>query len=101
LVTLIILIEVLIILIFSTLDILLFYFLFETVLVPLFLMIGFFGSRARKIKAAFYLLIYTLIGSVPLFIGILFIIFKTGETNLFLIKPLLLTNFSYIELKVL
>ena len=101
LVTLIILIEVLIILIFSTLDILLFYFLFETVLVPLFLMIGFFGSRARKIKAAFYLLIYTLVGSVPLFIGILFIIFKTGETNLFLIKPLLLTNFSYIELKVL
>jgi len=101
LVTLIILIQVIIICIFSTLDILLFYFLFETVLVPLFLMIGFFGSRARKIKAAFYLLIYTFIGSVPFFLGILFIIFKTGETNLFLIKPLLLTNFSYTELKIL
>jgi NADH:ubiquinone oxidoreductase subunit 4 (subunit M) len=64
-------------------------------------MVGFFGSRARKIKAAFYLLIYTLVGSIPLFIAILYIIFKTGETNLFLIKPLLLTNFSYGELKIL
>jgi len=100
-VTLIIIIQGLLILIFSTLDILLFYFLFETVLVPLFLMVGFFGSRARKIKAAFYLLIYTLVGSIPFFIGILYIIFKTGETNLFLIKPLLLANFSYTELKVL
>ena len=99
--TLIIIIQGLLILIFSTLDILLFYFLFETVLVPLFLMVGFFGSRARKIKAAFYLLIYTLVGSIPFFIGILYIIFKTGETNLFLIKPLLLANFSYTELKVL
>ena len=100
-VTLIVLIQGLLILIFSTLDILLFYFLFETVLVPLFLMVGFFGSRARKIKAAFYLLIYTLVGSIPFFIAILYIIFKTGETNLFLLKPLLLANFSYTELKVL
>ena len=47
--TLIILIGV-----FTTSDLLLFYILFESSLIPLFLLIGIWGSREEKVKAAFY-----------------------------------------------
>ena len=47
--TLIILIGV-----FTTSDLLLFYILFESSLIPLFLLIGIWGSREEKVRAAFY-----------------------------------------------
>ena len=39
---------------FCVLDLLLFYVFFESVLIPMFLIIGIWGSRERKIKAAYY-----------------------------------------------
>ena len=38
---------------FSVLDVLLFYIFFESVLIPMFCIIGIWGSRERKIRAAF------------------------------------------------
>ena len=50
--------------VFCMLDLLLFYVFFESVLLPMFLIIGVWGSRERKIRAAYQFFLYTLVGSV-------------------------------------
>ncbi|KAI3666393.1 hypothetical protein L1987_89097 [Smallanthus sonchifolius] len=49
------------------------------------------GSRQRKIKAAYQLFLYTLLGSVFMLLAILLILFQTGTTDL---QILLTTEFS-------
>ena len=62
--------------VFCILDLLLFYVFFESVLIPMFLIIGVWGSRERKIRAAYQFFLYTLIGSVLMLLAILFIYFQ-------------------------
>jgi len=46
--------------VFCVLDVLMFYIFFESILIPMFLVIGIWGSRERKIWASYYFfLIYT------------------------------------------
>ena len=73
--------EVFLLLIFSVLDLVLFYIFFESVLIPMFLIIGIWGSRERRIKASYFFFIYTLLGSLVMLLGILLILFETGTTN--------------------
>lgn len=47
----------------------------------MFLIIGIWGSRERKIKASYFFFIYTLLGSLVMLLGILIILFETGTTN--------------------
>nr|BAR91061.1 NADH dehydrogenase subunit 4 [Hydra vulgaris] len=72
---------ILLIAVFSILDILWFYILFESILIPVFIMIGIWGYREEKIKAAFYFFFYTLIGSLLMLISIFKIYSLTGTTN--------------------
>jgi NADH-quinone oxidoreductase subunit M len=58
---------------FCVLDLLFFYIFFESVLIPMFLIIGIWGSRDRKILAAYYFFLYTLLGSVLMLLSILYI----------------------------
>nr|YP_009446427.1 NADH dehydrogenase subunit 4 [Ancoracysta twista]ATY40915.1 NADH dehydrogenase subunit 4 [Ancoracysta twista] len=74
--------ESLMISIFCVLDLLLFYIFFESVLIPMFLIIGVWGSRERKIRAAYFLFLYTLLGSLFMLLAILAIYFETGTTDL-------------------
>jgi len=67
--------------VFTTMDIIIFYVLFEGILIPMFLIIGIWGSREEKIKAAFYFFFYTLIGSLLMLLGIFKIYTLTGTTN--------------------
>ena len=53
------LLETLLLGVFLVLDILLFYIFFESILPPLFLLIGLFGS-SNKVRASFYIFLYTL-----------------------------------------
>lgn len=50
-------------LVFMVLDILLFYITFESVQIPMYLIITIYGSRNRKIMASYQLFIYTQLGS--------------------------------------
>ena len=75
-ITLIILIGV-----FTTSDLLLFYILFESSLIPLFLLIGIWGSREEKVRAAFYFFFYTLIGSLLMLMSIFKLYSLLGSTN--------------------
>jgi len=77
--------------VFCMLDLLLFYVFFESVLIPMFIIIGVWGSRQRKIQAAYQFFLYTLLGSVFMLLAILFIFFQTGTTDL---QILLTTEFS-------
>ena len=89
--TLIILIGV-----FTTSDLLIFYILFESSLIPLFLLIGIWGSREEKVKAAFYFFFYTLIGSLLMLMSIFKLYSLLGSTNLILISNISLpSNYQF------
>jgi proton-translocating NADH-quinone oxidoreductase chain M len=77
--------------VFIMMDLLLFYAFFESVLIPMFVIVGIWGSRERKIRAAYQFFIYTLFGSVLMLLAILIIYFQTGTTDLL---ALLSTSFS-------
>jgi NADH-ubiquinone oxidoreductase chain 4 len=74
------LLESLLLLVFMSLDIMLFYIFFESILPPLFILIGLFGSD-NKISASYYLFLYTLWGSLFLLLSILSIYSNTGSTD--------------------
>lgn len=83
---------------FSVLDLLLFYIFFESVLIPMFLIIGVWGSRERKIKAAYFFFLYTLIGSVLMLLAIAYIYYQVGTTDY---ETLISFSFSTLEQKYL
>ena len=83
---------------FCILDLLLFYIFFESVLIPMFLIVGIWGSRERKILAAYYFFIYTLFGSVIMLLSIIYIYLQVGTTDY---ESLLTFSFSNIEQKFL
>ena len=60
---------------------LLFHIFFEAVLIPMYLIVGVWGSRERKIRAAYFFYIYTLLGSVLMLISILYIYSQVGTTD--------------------
>lgn len=74
--------EFLLIQVFCILDLFLFYVYFESVLIPMFLIVGIWGSRERRIRAAYQFFLYTLLGSLLMLVALLFIYFQTGSTDL-------------------
>jgi NADH-ubiquinone oxidoreductase chain 4 len=74
------------------LDILLYYVFFESILPPLFILIGLFGS-SDKVRASFYFFLYTLLGSLFLLLSILSMSSLMGPTNM---DALYKFNFNYI-----
>nr|AJF36660.1 NADH dehydrogenase subunit 4 [Gefionella okellyi] len=77
---------------FIAMDLLWFYINFEIVLIPMFLIIGIWGSRERKIYAAFQFFLYTLFGSLFMLIGIILIYYEYGTTNFIYLQYI---NISY------
>jgi len=73
--------EVLVIGVFTALDLILFYFFFEFGLVPMFLIIGIWGGK-RRIYAAFKFFLYTLLGSVLMLAAILAMIGISGTSSI-------------------
>ena len=90
-VIIILLLETLLLAVFLVLDILLFYVFFESILPPLFILIGLFGS-SNKVRASFYLFLYTLLGSLFLLLSILTMSSIMGTTDF---DALYKTNFSF------
>nr|YP_010134169.1 NADH dehydrogenase subunit 4 [Navicula veneta]QWM93659.1 NADH dehydrogenase subunit 4 [Navicula veneta] len=84
--------------VFCILDLLLFYIFFESVLIPMFLIVGVWGSRERKILASYYFFLYTLLGSVIMLLSILYIYYQVGTTDY---EMLLGFSFSELEQKFL
>jgi NADH-quinone oxidoreductase subunit M len=75
---------------FSALDFLLFYIFFEAVLIPMFLIIGIWGGK-RRVYASFKFFLYTLLGSVLMLLALIAMYFTAGTTS---IPTLLATDFA-------
>ena len=58
---------------FLSANLLFFYIFFEAVLIPMFLLIGVWGSRRRKIYASYLFFMYTLTGSLIMLLAICYI----------------------------
>lgn len=68
--------------IFCTFDLVFFYIFFESILIPMFLLIGVWGSRQRKIHAVYQFFFYTIFGSLLLLLSILFVYSYTQTTDI-------------------
>ena len=73
--------ETLVIGVFSSLDIVLFYVFFEAGLIPMFIIIGVWGGK-RRIYASFKFFLYTLLGSVLMLLAIMAMYWDAGSTNI-------------------
>jgi proton-translocating NADH-quinone oxidoreductase chain M len=86
-------IEFLLFNVFLVLDVFLFYIFFEAVLMPMFLIIGIWGSRIQKVKASFEFFYYTLLGSLLFLISIFTLATRYGSTNLFVLLSYDISNY--------
>jgi proton-translocating NADH-quinone oxidoreductase chain M len=80
-------VEALLIGAFVTYDFITFYALFESVLIPMFFLIGGKGSGVSifRIGAAYRLFLYTLAGSVLMLLGLIVLYLETGTLNWYLL----------------
>ncbi len=87
--------------VFTVIDICLFYIFFESILIPMFLIIGIWGSRERKVHAGYQFFLYTVIGSILMLLAIIYIYIKVGSTNLYVLLDNNNNTFEIIEKKLL
>ena len=73
--------------VFTSLDLVLFYLFFEGGLIPMFLIIGIWGGQ-RRVYASFKFFLYTLAGSLLMLLAIMTIYWEAGTTDI----PTLLTH---------
>jgi NADH-quinone oxidoreductase subunit M len=66
--------------VFTSLDMVLFYVFFEAGLIPMFLIIGIWGGK-RRIYASFKFFLYTLLGSVLMLLAIMAMGYAAGTTD--------------------
>ncbi len=83
---------------FCSIELFMFYIFFESVLIPMFLIIGVWGSRERKIKASYYFFFYTLLGSILMLLSIIYVQSQLGTTNY---EVLVTFSFSELEQKLI
>ena len=74
--------EILLINVFCAIDLMLFYIAFESILIPMYFLIGYWGSRERRMHAAFQFFLYTLGGSLLMLAALIFCQLNFGSTNL-------------------
>ncbi|MEM8842940.1 MAG: NADH-quinone oxidoreductase subunit M, partial [Pseudomonadota bacterium] len=73
------LLETMIIGVFTALDMILFYLFFEAGLIPMFLIIGIWGGPER-VYAAFKFFLYTLLGSLLMLVAMIYMYYDAGTT---------------------
>ena len=95
------LIEILLINFFLVTNLLLFYIYFEAILIPMFLIILIWGSRKRKIHASFLFFFFTLVGSLFMILGILWLYLYIGELNIQILQYIILSKEHQLILWIL
>nr|QLD22030.1 NADH dehydrogenase subunit 4 [Guerlinguetus aestuans] len=79
-----ILLQLFLIMTFSASELVLFYILFEATLIPTLIIITRWGNQTERLNAGLYFLFYTLIGSLPLLVVLIYIQKSTGSLNFIL-----------------
>ena len=65
--------------VFSSMDAILFYLFWEAMLIPMFLIIGIWGG-SNRVYAAIKFFLYTLVGSLLMLVAIIYLYFTSGQT---------------------
>nr|QOE76168.1 NADH dehydrogenase subunit 4 [Stenocephalemys albipes] len=73
--------QILLIMTFSATELIMFYILFEATLIPTLIIITRWGNQTERLNAGIYFLFYTLIGSIPLLIALIYIQNSIGTLN--------------------
>jgi NADH-quinone oxidoreductase subunit M len=76
--------------VFSALDGLLFYFFWEAMLIPMFLIIGVWGGP-RRVYATIKFFLYTFLGSIFMLVALIYMLLKTGDFSIAAFHELPLT----------
>jgi NADH-quinone oxidoreductase subunit M len=76
--------------VFSAMDALLFYFFWEAMLIPMFLIIGIWGGP-RRVYATIKFFLYTFLGSVFMLIAMIYMYLKAGDYSIASLQQLPLT----------
>nr|YP_009371257.1 NADH dehydrogenase subunit 4 [Sorex roboratus]ARR75378.1 NADH dehydrogenase subunit 4 [Sorex roboratus] len=80
-ISMLILLQIFLILTFSATELILFYILFEATLVPTLIIITRWGNQTERLNAGLYFLFYTLVGSLPLLVALIYIQNSSGTLN--------------------
>jgi NADH-quinone oxidoreductase subunit M len=76
--------------VFACLDSLLFYFFWEAMLIPMFVIIGIWGGP-RRVYATLKFFLYTFLGSVLMLVALIYLYLKTGDYSIASMQHLPLT----------
>ena len=79
--------------VFCTLDLMLFYVFFEAGLIPMFIIIGIWGG-ADRVYASFKFFLYTLLGSLFMLMAIIVMYLKAGTTDIVTLQEVIPTLFA-------
>nr|YP_002929434.1 NADH dehydrogenase subunit 4 [Eulemur macaco macaco]AAG25733.1 NADH dehydrogenase subunit 4 [Eulemur macaco macaco]AAN64724.1 NADH dehydrogenase subunit 4 [Eulemur macaco macaco]AAN64728.1 NADH dehydrogenase subunit 4 [Eulemur macaco macaco]ABU45845.1 NADH dehydrogenase subunit 4 [Eulemur macaco macaco]ABU45849.1 NADH dehydrogenase subunit 4 [Eulemur macaco macaco] len=71
---------------FTATELILFYILFEATLIPTLIIITRWGNQTERLNAGLYFLFYTLIGSLPLLVALIYIQNYLGSLNMLTMK---------------
>lgn len=85
---------------FSSLDLLIFYIFFEVRIIPIFFLIVYWGINPERVRASYYLMMYILLFSFPLLIYLINIYFF-GGTFKFRVIVIIIENYEIRILKFL
>lgn len=85
-ISILILLQLFLIITFTATELILFYILFEATLIPTLIIITRWGNQTERLNAGLYFLFYTLTGSLPLLVALLYIQNSIGSLNFLIIQ---------------
>nr|YP_001382091.1 NADH dehydrogenase subunit 4 [Meles anakuma]BAF73979.1 NADH dehydrogenase subunit 4 [Meles anakuma] len=85
-ITMLTMLQLFLIMTFTATELIMFYILFEATLMPTLIIITRWGNQTERLNAGLYFLFYTLVGSLPLLIALLWTQNNLGTLNLLVIQ---------------
>nr|YP_009262181.1 NADH dehydrogenase subunit 4 [Notoraja tobitukai]ANI86715.1 NADH dehydrogenase subunit 4 [Notoraja tobitukai] len=85
-ISLLIILQISLIMAFSATEMILFYVMFETTLIPTLIIITRWGNQTERLNAGIYFLFYTLAGSLPLLIALLTLQKDMGSLSMLILQ---------------
>nr|YP_010037049.1 NADH dehydrogenase subunit 4 [Mungos mungo]QQW47591.1 NADH dehydrogenase subunit 4 [Mungos mungo] len=85
-ITMLITLQLFLIMTFTSTELIMFYILFEATLIPTLIIITRWGSQTERLNAGMYFLFYTLVGSLPLLVALLYIQNTSGSLNFLIMQ---------------
>nr|AIW80874.1 NADH dehydrogenase subunit 4 [Cheirogaleus medius] len=84
--SMLIFLQMFLIMTFTATELILFYILFEATLIPTLIIITRWGNQTERLNAGLYFLFYTLIGSLPLLVALIYTQSSLGSLNILTIN---------------